>query len=524
MDLRDYGRALRRHWFSVVLMTVLGVAVGFGWASIQTPVYQADAGGLIKPRSATLEDGGLLTAQQSDMLARGKVATYLDMATWRSTADAAAQELDIDTAPDVLVRRITVENPDNTAILKITATGNSPQAARDLATAWVSGLIATIDANEGVDGAPGTSEMTVSLAESASLPTSPAFPDTKVAMLVGGVLGLGGGIAFALVRAVSDRRIRATDDVEERLGLPVVGSLPESTALTDRQHLHRGDSQPPAGSKAARVDFAVRESLRMLRTNLQFMNVDNPPRIIVVSSALPSEGKSTVAASLARTLAEAGEPVVLVDGDLRRPTVAETMGIRGELGLTDALAGRVQLADVLHRVSESAAFIVLPAGTIPPNPSELLGSERMGSILSELGEHATVIVDAPPLLSVTDSAVLTRHADGALLVASVGKSTYDQVEKAILAVERIHGGVLGIVLNRVPAVGTMDAYEYAYDSHKGRDKRSDKNPDGTSVGARRKRAKTAAVTAGSRLDDADFESILRGATVDTDARRDDSGG
>ncbi|MEJ1088241.1 polysaccharide biosynthesis tyrosine autokinase [Microbacterium sp. Mu-80] len=442
----------------------------------------------------------------------------------------------------MLVRRITVENPDDTAILKITATGNSPQAARDLATAWVSGLIATIDANEGVDGAPGTSEMTVSLAESASLPTSPAFPDTKVAMLVGGVLGLGGGIAFALVRAVSDRRIRPTDDVEERLGLPVVGALPESAVLTDRQHLHRGASTPPAGSKAARVDFALRESLRMLRTNLQFMNVDDPPRIIVVSSALPGEGKSTIAASLARTLADASESVVLVDGDLRRPTVADTMGIRGDLGLTDALAGRVQLADVLHQASDTTTLIVLPAGTIPPNPSELLGSERMGTILSDLGKHAIVIVDAPPLLSVTDSAVLTRHADGALLVTSVGKSTYDHVEKAITAVERIHGKVLGIVLNHMPAVGTMDTYEYAYDSRKGRAKTSgtpagssggaarerDGSRDAASAGpirvARRRRTAAPEATTESSGEVTNFEDLLRGATVDVDARRNDARG
>lgn len=462
MELRDYSRALQRHWLAIVLMTVVGIAVGFGWASIQTPVYQADAGGLIKPRSTALEGGGVLGAQQSDSMSRAKVSTYLEMATWRSTAEAAAAELGIDEKPDVLVRRITVENPEGTAILTITATGSSPESARDLATAWVNGLIATIDANEGVDGAPGTSEMTVSLAESATLPSSPAFPDIRLAMLVGGVLGLGGGIAFALIRAVSDRRIRSTDDVEERLGIPMMGALPESAGLADGQRISSADQSAIAGSKAARIDFALRESLRMLRTNLQFMNVDHPPRIIVVSSALPGEGKSTVSASLAHTLAEGGEQVVLIDGDLRRPTVAKTMGIRGAPGLTDALAGRVDLVQVLHQVPALPNLVVLPAGTPPPNPSELLGSERMGAMLSDLASHAIVVVDAPPLLSVTDGAVLTRHADGALLVASVGKTTYDHVEKAIAALEKIHGSVLGIVLNHMPTVGGMDAYEYAY--------------------------------------------------------------
>jgi capsular exopolysaccharide synthesis family protein len=202
----------------------------------------------------------------------------------------------------------------------------------------------------------------------------------------------------------------------------------------------------------------------MLRTNLQFMNVDNPPRRIVVTSALPGEGKSTVAANLAGTLAANGAHVILVDGDLRRPTVAESTGVDGAVGLTDVLAGRLEITDALRRVRGVPNLLVLPAGTLPPNPSELAGSERMHKLLADLAKHAIVIIDAPPLLAVTDGAVLTRAADGALIVVSAGHTSYDTVDDAVAVLEKIHGHVLGVVLNRV-AVPNAGAYgAYAYDA------------------------------------------------------------
>lgn len=461
MELRDYVRALRRHWFGIILMTALGVAVAYGWASIQTPVYQANASGYLKTR--IVQEEQLLSPQANDSFARSKVLTYRDMATWRNVALHAKTELGLTARPEDLVRRISVENPDGTSVLRITATGGTPSAARDLAEAWMRGLIATIDEVDGT-GEPNTSPVMIVLGESASLPVEPAFPDLRAALLVGGVVGLGGGIAFAMIRAVSDRRIRAGDDVEERLGIPVAGTIPKvGDVSVDRRVADDEDER----RSASRSEFAVREALRVLRTNLQFMDVDRPPRIIVVTSALPGEGKSTVAANLAVTLAAAGNPVVLIDGDLRRPTVAKTMGLPGGAGLTDVLADRADITEVAQRSPIVPALVVLTAGTIPPNPSEVLGSERMHQLLHDLAEHATVIIDAPPLLPVTDGAVLTHQADGALLVVAAGKTSYDLVDRAIGTIEKVRGRVLGVVLNRAPMTGSdSSVYSYEYRTKK----------------------------------------------------------
>jgi len=193
------------------------------------------------------------------------------------------------------------------------------------------------------------------------------------------------------------------------------------------------------------------------------MDVDNPPRAIVVTSPVPSDGKSTIACNLATTLAAGGKPVVLIDGDLRRSTVAKTMGLPGGAGLSDVLSGRAEIADVLQRTPRHDNLFVLTAGSTPPNPSEVLGSERMRRLIDDLADHATVIIDAPPLLPVTDGAVLTHQADGALVVVSLGKTTYDLLEKSLDTISKAGGRALGVVLNKAPIKGVdSSAYSYEY--------------------------------------------------------------
>lgn len=454
MELRDYLRGLRRHWIAILLMTVVGAAAGYGWTLLQTPVYVAGSSGYVS--STGVEDLGESTL--GDSLARSKVPTYLEIAEWRTVADYAIEELGLDTTPEALVQRIEVSNPDDTTFIKVSAEGPSPDEARALAEAWIEGMSAAVDEIDG-DGTPGSAPVTILPGDEASLPASPSFPDVQMSVLVGGILGLGFGVAFAMIRTVSDRRIRAADDVEQRTGVSVVGTIPIVPALSDDTRLV---DPATSGSTGRNGTFAVAEALRALRTNLQFMDVDHPPKTIVVTSPLPGDGKSTVACNLALTLAAAGNTVVLVDGDLRRSMVAKTMGLPGGAGLSDVLAGRAALAEVLQRTPKSNNLLVLAAGSVPPNPSEVLGSERMHTLLADLTKHATVIIDAPPLLPVTDGAVLTHQADGALVVITLRKTTFDLLDKALDTLRKARGRPLGIVLNKAPLRGA-DAAAYSYE-------------------------------------------------------------
>jgi capsular exopolysaccharide synthesis family protein len=454
MELRDYLRGLRRHWIAIFLMTVLGAGAGYGWTLLQTPVYVAGASGYVS--STGVEDLG--TSTLGDSLARSKVPTYLEIAGWRTVAEHTIEELGLNTRPEELVNRIEVSNPDGTTIIKVSAEGSSPEEARALAEAWIDGMKAQVDEVDG-DGSPGSAPVTILPGDEASLPFSPSFPDVQTAVLVGGILGLGFGIAFAMIRTVSDRRIRTAEDVESRTGVAVVGTIPIVPGLDGETRFVDSSSSGANGKKS---NFAVSEALRALRTNLQFMDVDHPPKTIVVTSPLPGDGKSTVACNLALTLAAAGTTVVLVDGDLRRSMVAKTMGLPGGAGLSDVLAGRATLAEVLQRTPKSNNLLVLAAGSVPPNPSEVLGSERMHTLLGDLTKHATVIIDAPPLLPVTDGAVLTHQADGALVVVTLRKTTFDLLDKALDTLRKARGRPLGIVLNRAPLRGA-DAAAYSYE-------------------------------------------------------------
>jgi capsular exopolysaccharide synthesis family protein len=452
MELRDYARGLRRHWLAIVLMTIVGLAMGFGWAKLQTPVYEAGASGIVK----TLKVGdNQIVTPGTDPVAEGKVATFLEIAGWRDVAEYVNNDLHLNSTPEQLVTRVDVTNPQGTVILKVAARASSPQAARDLAESWVRGMVNTIDHVDG-NGTAGSAPVNIVPGDSASLPTTPLYPDVRTAAIVGGLLGLAFGIAFALMRTASDRRVRAADEVEKKAGVAVVGTIPLSVHADPEARLF------DLGSSRAGPGFAVAEAMRTLRTNLQFMDVDNPPRTIVVTSPLPGDGKSTIACNLALTLAASGSNVVLVDGDLRRSKVAQTMGLSSSAGLSDVLAGRADITDVMQRSSQSANLYVLAAGSAPPNPSEVLGSARMKALLDELAEHSTVIVDAPPLIPVTDGAVLTHQADGALLVVGVGKTTYDLIEKALDTLHKARGRALGIVLNKVPLKGA-DASPYSYE-------------------------------------------------------------
>ena len=220
------------------------------------------------------------------------------------------------------------------------------------------------------------------------------------------------------------------------------------------------------------VDAAVRsaangpasEAFRKLRTNLMYMNVDNPPRVVVVTSPMPGDGKSTVAANLAAAIDSSGENVVLIDGDLRRPTVATWFGLVEGVGLTDVLAGRIPVEDALQTPLEHPNLRVLGAGAIPPNPSELLGSQVMRQLLQKLSADALVLIDAPPLLPVTDAAVLTANADGALVVVSSGKTLDTQLGSALDHLSDVEATALGVVLNRV---SPRDAGNGYYDQYSG---------------------------------------------------------
>ncbi len=455
MELKDYLRILRAHWVGVLVLAVLGVGAAAAYSASQAKVYEATSTGYVS--SGT----NVAPAQASiaDDLAKSRVKSYVAIATSTTAAQDVIKSLHLDTTPDALVGQISVGQPTDTVVLTISARDSTPQGAQAIADAWVRALakeVAVVDAKTGLSVVPYTS---------ASLPGSPVLPRTKVNLALGLLLGLLLGFAYAMVRHQLDRRIRSAEEVEKTFGTPVIGLIPQS------QHMRRDKGEPLAlavTGPTASSSAGVAEAFRKLRTNLAYMDVDSPPRIIVVTSPKQSDGKSTVAANLAAAIAVGGQAVTLIDGDLRRPTVARALGVVDDVGLTDVLVGRVNVAEVLQSHPDVPGLRVLGSGPIPPNPSELLGSQAMRTLMAELAAESIVIIDAPPLLPVTDAAVLTRSADGALVVISHGGTLDSELMTSLNHISTVHGRTLGVIFNRMRRsaagsyhYGEYTEYEYA---------------------------------------------------------------
>ncbi|WP_052206776.1 polysaccharide biosynthesis tyrosine autokinase [Sinomonas humi] len=450
MSLADYLSVARRYWLGILLFAAVATAGAFGWYLVQPRVYEAQSNGMV----VTGGSENLNLSLAGDNLSKSKAKSYRSLADSLLVAERVVKDLGLSTSPQAIAGTVKVTVPVDSSELQVVATSANPVQAKEVADAWVSALAAQVYEIEKSMSSTGSEPATkvVPLAK-ATVPTSPISPNLRLALGAGAAGGLVLGFGYALVRNLLDRRIRAAAEIERRFRVPVVGTLPRDKRLVGETRvldLH--------GTGAG---HAMGEALRELRTNLHFIDVDSPPRVLLVTSSLPSEGKSTVIGNLAATIAAAGEEVIVVDADLRRPTAHKVFGVIGDVGMTDILTGRASIDEVLQEWGPMPQLKILAAGRIPPNPSELLGSRAMQHLLEELSERAVVLIDTPPLLPVTDAAVLSRAADGTLVVARARKTTTDSLQRALGNLGRVRGRVLGVILNCVPPKGP-DTYGYGY--------------------------------------------------------------
>ncbi|MEA5453393.1 polysaccharide biosynthesis tyrosine autokinase [Sinomonas sp. JGH33] len=457
---RNFWRSVRRHWVVVVASMLLGLVAGFAWTLTQAKMFTSEASGVVS--TGVNENLGL--ALSADNLAKSKATQYKSMAESRTVAERAVKLAGLDATPAAALARVTTSVPLDTAQIKVSVSWGDPDGARLLADSWIAALGREVERveNQEVDGAganaAGARSVIKILAFSpATAPSAPSSPNVRIAAAVGLLGGLVLSLFYAFVRGFFDRRIRSAAVIEDEFKVPVVGTIPVSEAIGSSRTIERASTR-----SAAATNFRINEAFKGLRTNLKFMSPDRPPRIITVTSSLPGDGKSTVADNLAIALAAGGEPVILVDGDLRRPTVAKTFSLVENVGLTDVIVGDAEVEDVIQDHADYPNLRILGAGPLPPNPSEILSSEKMHSTMRALARDHFVIIDSPPLLPVTDAAVLAARFDGALIVVSAARTKKDEFAKAVETLERVNGHVFGTVLNRIPTKKAEAAYYNYY--------------------------------------------------------------
>lgn len=277
----------------------------------------------------------------------------------------------------------------------------------------------------------------------------------RMKVAFGSIFGLMLGFGLALLLHFLDRTIKDASQLERAVGISVLGIIPviddKGTAPQGRDlHVH---SQPRAPAA---------ECCRAIRTNILFAGADKPLRVLTISSPNPRDGKTTSAISLGTTIAQSGARVLLVDSDLRRPRLHAALGTTRTVGLTNLILGDSEIEDVV-KTTDVPNLYLLPCGPQPPNPAELLLTNRFNEVLSELSSrYDFVLLDSPPILAVTDAVVLARRSDGIILVAQADKTTVDDVKHCARALSDVNANVIGIVLNNIDLTRRKYYYQYAY--------------------------------------------------------------
>lgn len=528
--LKDYGLLLWRWAWLIVLGVLLSAGLTYGISRLVAPVYLASTKLLVNqaPSAAQTDSASILI--KSDQLAR----TYADMLVQEPELSEVIATLHLNYTLEDLAKVVKVNSILNTQLLEVDVEDHDPVLAAAIANAipvafnrqntalqasrYAEEKISltqdmealntqiqqaqaksdTLDASksaqldaelvqlrasysslrqsyENIRLAESQSTSNIVVTEPARVPTEPDYPKPGRNAALGGIMGLLLSVGLVFLIGYLDDRIRTPEQIELYLNVPILGLIRRWAA--DKTFTY---------SQAALITVReprspIVEAFRSLRTNIQFASVDQQIRTLLVTSASPTEGKSTVAANLAIVMAQAGLRVTLVDCDLRRPTVHKLFEQPDRLGLTNLMLQDPGQWNSAKHVSQIDHLSLITSGPMPPNPSEILGSNRMRQFIEHL--HTTndiVIIDAPPMLAVTDALILSQMADGVLLVVDTGTTRIGDATQSKQQLEQVNARLLGVVMNKVPT--GRQAYYYYYDDYD----RSDKDKDGKLTGKRRK--------------------------------------
>ena len=446
MTFEDVLKLTRQRIGAIAVGLVIGIALSLVSLWLTPITYTASAVAYVRVSvpSDSEDQSRADSYYAASQIASQKVKAFVPVFTSEPVAQGVINTLGLATTPAELSGSITATSEKNALTINVSAVAPTAAEAQAVADETVRQADAQIRRLEGSRSPVGLVLMSPSSMSGAT--RSPSLPKHL------GLGGLGGvvlGYLLAFTRNALDKRVRSQSDVASVVEEPVLAAIPRSASIArdERSEDH---------------DHRAEEALRKLRTNLRYANIDKGLRTLIVSSALQGDGKSTVSANLARVMALSGQDVILMEGDLRRPTMKDTfrMGAHHP-GLSQLLVGATSLERALVR-TPVAGLQVIPAGDTPPNPSELLGSTRMSELLSYLAADHVVIIDAPPILPVTDAVALAEHADGVLLVVRSGSTTQEQLRQAAPGLKQGGGAVLGVVLNQVPSSG-FDRLRYGED-------------------------------------------------------------
>lgn len=514
-SLHGFLRALRRRWWVVALCMALVPAAAYGVAALQEDEYTASVGLLL--RNAQLGEQALEIAPaiQTSGESESQSATDVELVSLGAVAERAQRALGSEVTAGDIADGVEVESEGDSDVITISVTQSSPKLAAQVGNTYAEEYIdfrrrseraAILETSRRIErqverlerSSGDTSERQAELSEAAQQldlladvqtgdaeivqraepPSSPSSPGPIRYAGLGLGFGLLVGVALAVLFELISRRLNEPEQIQDVLDRPILGMIPQSRELADSTR----DGSPPTERD--------KDAFQMLRANLHHLDVPDKIRSVVVTSAEPREGKSTVAWHLTAAAAEAGSTVVLLEADLRRPAFFEKFGAFPPRGLSQFLTGDLNREDITNRVvvgrrvgrgSDTSAMDVILAGPLPPSPIDLLESERMRALINDLMVwYDLVVIDTPPLGRVPDALALVKEVSGVLVVSRLRRNTRDAADGLRSQLQAVGASVLGIVVNGTSAGDNAYGYGYVHD----RGNHADRDPVGSPLPGR----------------------------------------
>ena len=503
IDIRRYV-FLIWHWLWLVLLVgILSAVVAYTVSRQMPPVYESVTKLLVMEAPASKN-----TDYNSVLASQSLTKTYSDMMVTETIIKDVIKRLNISIEPKDLIKTIQVTPVNNTQLIKITVQDIDPNMAANIANMMVEVFIERIQTIQSDRFSSSQQSLKAQLAEmekqlqdinnqkvnvtdqadldrletksmqyqqlyatlltsyeqarladiqasvnvvqvnSAEPGTIPVSPNVAMNSLLSGLVGVLMTIAVIIGWDALDDTVKTPEDVLKKINIPVIGVI--FTHKISSLPISQTDPRSP-----------ISESFRSLRTNIQFANVDEPIRTLLVTSPCPAEGKTTVSANLAIVFAHNGKTVYYVDADLRQPTVHKKMDIQNINGLSQMVMNPDSPLELVSQKAKVPFLNIITSGNVPPNPAELLGSKKMGLVMEKLKEKSDLIIfDAPPVLAVSDPSVLAPSVDAVLLVVQPGKTTLSSLYQAVDQLQRVNARVIGVIFNKVKMAGHSYSYYY----------------------------------------------------------------
>lgn len=452
MDLKDFYRLVLRNLLTVLLATVTGLGVAAGITYASTPMYEAKLQLFVSTQSSDFDISALV---QGSSFSQQRVKSYAQIIPSPTTLTPVIESLGLEITPQELAKRVKASAPLDTVLINVSVTDESPIRSAQIANSigdYFSQFVNELELSR-EDSTP---PIKVSVVKKASAPEDPATPRTTLNLILGLILGFALGVSISILRQIFDNTIKNEQDLDQTPLLGAIGFDEEAESK-------------PLITQISRYG-ARTEAFRQLRTNIQYLRAEQPPKLIAITSALPGEGKTSTSINLALSLAQSGFKVMLIEADLRRPKVPSYLAIPSKVaGLTEILSGKVE-GSVAERITQvkqvfgsEITMDVITSGVVPPNPAELLDSETFVQFLEVLrNEYQFVIIDCPPTLPVADASIISTRTDGVLVVTAAGSTRKNQFLGVREAITNVGGQILGAILNKIPYSRTYDDYGYKY--------------------------------------------------------------